>query len=202
MNKVDYEWVTAQTSKKELRKAYQALIDDGCFPDLAKHCLARLKQVDPTFKTTEDFNNYTPEEAAAANSDVNNFLADMMKMDGKIREGNTTIFGDNNATNEYAEEVTKKQLAENERLKGNDCIKSKEFQEAIKYYSKSISIFSSDPAAYSNRALAYLRTKEFGKAIDDANTTLRLSPGYIKAYHRRGKAYAATGKYEQAIEDF
>jgi len=51
----------------------------------------------------------------------------MIKTDGKIREGNTTIFGDSNATNEYAEEITKKQLAENERLKGNDCIKSKEF---------------------------------------------------------------------------
>lgn len=103
------------------------MIDDGCFPDLAKHCLNRLKEVDPTFKTTEDFNNYTPEEAAAANDDVNSFLRDMTKMDGKIREGNTNIFGDANATNDYAEEVTMKQLAENERLKGNDSIKSKEF---------------------------------------------------------------------------
>ena len=29
----------------------------------------KLKQVDPTFKTAADFNNYTPEEEAAANAD-------------------------------------------------------------------------------------------------------------------------------------
>ena len=45
----------------------------------------KLKQVDPTFKTAADFNNYTAEEEAAANDDVNAFLEQMAQTDKQIR---------------------------------------------------------------------------------------------------------------------
>jgi hypothetical protein len=63
--------------RKELRLAYQALKDDGGFPDLMKHTLARLKVIDPKFKTTEDFNKYTKADEAIANDDVLAFLDEM-----------------------------------------------------------------------------------------------------------------------------
>ena len=64
--KVDYAWVAKETSKKELRGAYHALKEDNGFPDLLKAVRDRLKVVDPSFKTTEDFNNYTHEEEREA----------------------------------------------------------------------------------------------------------------------------------------
>ena len=45
----------------------------------------KLKEVDPKFKTTEDFNNYTPAEAQEANDDVLAFLDQMNETDKKLR---------------------------------------------------------------------------------------------------------------------
>lgn len=54
--------------------------------------------------------------------------------------------------NLYAEEIERKKLAENERLKGNEFMAAKEYQEAVKCYSKSIELFPEDAATYANRA--------------------------------------------------
>jgi tetratricopeptide (TPR) repeat protein len=80
-------------------------------------------------------------------------------------------------------------------------MRSKEYQEAIDCYTKSLNI-SEEAATYSNRAMANLRLRAFAKTIEDSNNALRLDPTYLKAHHRRGKAYLSTKKYELAIKDF
>ena len=50
LNKVDYDWVAKQTNVKELKKAYEALEIDACFPDLLKTCGERICELDPKFK--------------------------------------------------------------------------------------------------------------------------------------------------------
>jgi len=50
-------------------------------------------------------------------------------------------------------------VAEQDRIKGNEAIKSKDFDEAISYYTNSV---HNDPQmfqSYGNRALAYLKKK-------------------------------------------
>jgi hypothetical protein len=42
--------VKNQTNKKELMKAYEALKEDGGFPDLTKTVEKRLMELDPAFK--------------------------------------------------------------------------------------------------------------------------------------------------------
>lgn len=49
--------------------------------------------------------------------------------------------------------------AENEKFKGNELMKTKEFEEAIKHYDNSIRLNSSEPTTYCNRALALIKTK-------------------------------------------
>ena len=83
--KVDFNWVAKETSKKELKGAYYALLEDKGYPDLLKAVRDRLKTLDPKFKTAEDFNNVTPAEEAAANEDVLAFLDQMNETDKKIR---------------------------------------------------------------------------------------------------------------------
>lgn len=75
--KVDYAWVDKQTNKKEMRLAYEAMLADGGFPDLTQYCLKRLKQLDPKFKTSDDFNKYTHADQVKADADVNDFLRQM-----------------------------------------------------------------------------------------------------------------------------
>jgi hypothetical protein len=53
--KVDYQWVDMMNDKRELRLAYEALVEDRGFPDLIKYCCDKLKKVDKKFKSPEDF---------------------------------------------------------------------------------------------------------------------------------------------------
>ena len=72
--------------------------------------LKKLKEVDKNFKTVDDFNNATPEEIAAANNDVLDFLNQASETDKKLRgpeaessaKKSKDIFGSSNA-NERAE---------------------------------------------------------------------------------------------------
>jgi tetratricopeptide (TPR) repeat protein len=80
-------------------------------------------------------------------------------------------------------------------------MKSKEYEEAVTYYSKSLELFE-EAATYSNRAMANLRLKRYVQVIEDSNNCLRLDPNYLKAFHRRGKAYLARKQYDDAIKDF
>ena len=54
--KVDYKWVEKETSRRELKGAYHALVEDGGFPDLLAAVVKKLKTVDKNFKTSADFN--------------------------------------------------------------------------------------------------------------------------------------------------
>lgn len=110
--------------------------EDGGFPDLTDYCLKRLKVLDPKFKTEADFNNYTPAEERAANDDVLDFLNDMNKADSQLRrshEASQAIFesGKENSSEDlnqgYAGQYNKKRQAEDERLKGNEFMKSKDY---------------------------------------------------------------------------
>jgi tetratricopeptide (TPR) repeat protein len=60
----------------------------------------------------------------------------------------------------YAGQLQQKRFAEDERLKGNEFMKSKEYQDAVNCYSKSLEIMK-EAATYSNRAMAYLKLKNY-----------------------------------------
>ena len=49
--------------------------------------------------------------------------------------------------------------AEQERIKGNEAIRSKDFDEAINYYTRSIDIDPEMHQSYGNRAMAFLKKK-------------------------------------------
>lgn len=65
-------------------------------------------------------------------------------------------------------------MAENERYRGNEFMKSKEYNTAVESYTKSIELNSKEAATYSNRAMAYLKLKNYAAVIDDADAALEL----------------------------
>jgi len=87
-------------------------------------------------------------------------------------------------------------------MKGNECMKAKDYQDAILCYGRAIDLNPTDPATFSNRAMAYLKTKDYARALEDADQAIKLKSDYVKAYHRRGKAYLSLNKVEMAIRDF
>ena len=146
------------------------------------------------------------------------FLDQMNVADKRLKGGDAAassarskdIFGNDSAANlEDSEEhkafiasIENKRLAEDNRYRGNEYMRAKDYDEAIKAYSKSLELNPGEAATYCNRAMAYLRNKNYARCIEDANTTISMESDYVKAYHRRGKAYLATNKFELAIRDF
>jgi serine/threonine-protein phosphatase 5 len=104
--------------------------------------------------------------------------------------------------NAQIEEIEKRKLSENERMKGNECMKAKDYQDAITCYGRALELNPADAATFSNRAMAYLKTKEYARALEDADQAIKIKEDYVKAYHRRGKAYLSLNKIEMAIRDF
>lgn len=68
------------------------------------------------------------------------------------------------------------------KLKGNECMKSKEFKQAVELYNESL-FLEEDAATYANRAQAYLKLKDYRKCIEDSNKALSLKPNYVKAFY-------------------
>lgn len=216
LQRVDFDWVSKTEDRRELGKAIEALREDGGFPHLLKAAEERLALLDPAFKRKLDsMIPVSVDQKRAIDADINSFLLDMDRVDkklqsatdGELYEGSKENRSNNrggaqSTLSKQIEEIEKKKQAENERFKGNECMKAKDFTEAILCYGKALEIHPEDAPTYSNRALAYLKTKEYARALEDADTAIKLKSDYLKAYHRRGKAYAALNKLELAIRDF
>ncbi|XP_068937089.1 sperm-associated antigen 1 [Petaurus breviceps papuanus] len=91
-------------------------------------------------------------------------------------------------------------LATREKEKGNEAFSSGDYEEAVTYYTRSISV-SPTVAAYNNRAQAEIKLKKWDNALQDCEKVLELEPGNLKAFMRRATAYKHQNKYHEAIED-
>ncbi|KAM9100739.1 sperm-associated antigen 1 isoform X2 [Sarcophilus harrisii] len=91
-------------------------------------------------------------------------------------------------------------LATREKEKGNEAFSSGDYEEAVTYYTRSISV-SPTVAAYNNRAQAEIKLKNWDNALQDCEKVLELEPGNLKAFMRRATAYKHQNKYNEAIED-
>lgn len=79
------------------------------------------------------------------------------------------------------------QKAETLKNKGNDLFKSGNYEGAIDYYTKAISINPKDPANYSNRAACYLKLFNYDLCVNDANLAIKYDSKYVKAYRRKAQ---------------
>lgn len=201
IDKISFEWVEECKDRKECKRAYEAIKNYGGFYDLEQALKKKLAELDPTFRRQIDEKPLTKEEKEDIDNDIAKFI-DSANYDDESLQGKHAKNIFTNPKEEAAQRIGMKKKAENERLKGNDFMKSKEYDVAIEWYNKAIAIDPTEASSYSNRALAYTNKKQYSLAIDDANKSIALDPEYIKGYYRRGKAYENCKKYELAIKDY
>ncbi|XP_012664957.1 sperm-associated antigen 1 [Otolemur garnettii] len=91
-------------------------------------------------------------------------------------------------------------LAAREKEKGNEAFNSGDYEEAVMYYTRSISAFPT-VAAYNNRAQAEIKLQNWNSAFQDCEKVLELEPGNVKALLRRATTYKHQNKLQEAIED-
>ncbi|XP_045143166.1 sperm-associated antigen 1 [Echinops telfairi] len=91
-------------------------------------------------------------------------------------------------------------LATREKEKGNEAFNSGDFEEAVMYYTRSISVLPT-VAAYNNRAQAEIKLQNWTSAFQDCEQVLKLEPGNLKALLRRATTYKHQNKLQEAVED-
>lgn len=94
------------------------------------------------------------------------------------------------------------EIAEEHRVKGNDCFKQNKYPEALKEYDEGLKRDPKSCAIYSNRCATWLKLGEFHTALKDADRCLELDPKFVKAYSRKGNCHQQMKEYHKAIKSF
>lgn len=79
---------------------------------------------------------------------------------------------------------------------------NKQFEIAIKHFTKAIQLDPNYAIAYNRRGNAYYKKGQYDKAIEENNEAIELEPNYAVAYNDRGLSYYEKRQYDRAIEDF
>ncbi|KAL5118303.1 Small glutamine-rich tetratricopeptide repeat-containing protein 2 [Pleosporales sp. CAS-2024a] len=94
--------------------------------------------------------------------------------------------------------------SEAERLKGlgNEAMKKKDYDSAIKHYTAALDIIPLNPIYLSNRAAAYSGQNKHQLAKEDAEMAVAADPNYSKAWSRLGLANFVLGDAKGAMEAY
>lgn len=78
---------------------------------------------------------------------------------------------------------------------------AKDFEGAIKEYSKAIKADKDLKVGYYNRGICALGLKDFKSAKKDFDKTIELDSKFVKAYYSRATVYVSQEKYAEALPD-
>lgn len=94
-------------------------------------------------------------------------------------------------------------LSGQEKAKGNEHFRAKEYAEAVEHYTLALGLRGSggDPSLFGNRAAAYLKLHLWEAAELDTTAALEADPGMVKAWLRRAGARLELGKVREALAD-
>jgi tetratricopeptide (TPR) repeat protein len=99
-------------------------------------------------------------------------------------------------------ELQRENMSNREKLKGNECYRIGEQEQAYFYYSRALALCDTNAVIFANRAMAGIRLEKFDEAERDCTRAIELDPSYVKAWSRRGMVRVRRGKYGDAVKDF
>jgi len=99
--------------------------------------------------------------------------------------------------------------AEEEKEKGNEAYKAKDFAKALEHYGKAIELNGNNISYYLNRAAVYIAMGEYDRCVEECDAAVEKGRSVKcdfkqigRAYHRKGKALMKQGKYREAEQAF
>merc|ERR1712038_972818 len=85
------------------------------------------------------------------------------------------------------------ELADQEKLKGNDFFKKGDWANAVKHYTEALKRNPKDAKIYS-------KLNAFDLVIKDCDASIALDPGFVKAYLRKANVLKAMGQTQKAMD--
>lgn len=83
---------------------------------------------------------------------------------------------------------------------GNEKYQAKNYLDALKLYSKAVSLAPLQPEIYSNRSATWTKLGEHEKALEDGRMCIRVDPTYSKGWGRFASAQVTLGLFEDAVQ--
>jgi tetratricopeptide (TPR) repeat protein len=80
--------------------------------------------------------------------------------------------------------------------------KKGDLNEAIRLYSKAISLRPDSADLFFVRGRAYRQNNQYDNAVSDLTRAIALNPRYAEAYNHRGVTYIGKGEKQKAMADF
>jgi len=175
--------------------------DDQEGLEVAIQCIGEAFGVDPTDEQQRQRFSIQP-------ATLTSIFDVYLKTRDKLGTGGTSIGGTNASSPNTAPfsppSVSSEDKIKAEKLKqsGNAQMSGKQYTEAIASYTAAISLDSTNPVYYSNRAAAHSTLEDHYSAIEDAQKALEVDPSFTKAYSRMGHAHYCLEQYEEASHAF
>lgn len=96
---------------------------------------------------------------------------------------------------QYEDLPENRRLALKEKDLGNDCYKKKDFDNALKHYTKAIEHDPTDITFYTNMAAVYFEQKEYEKCIKECEKAIEIGRENRADFKLIAKAFTRIGKY-------
>ncbi|XP_076017533.1 E3 ubiquitin-protein ligase TTC3 [Genypterus blacodes] len=93
-----------------------------------------------------------------------------------------------------------KEKCDEMKLRGNENFQKKQFDAAVKCYSRAIAFYPDNHIIYGNRALCYIRCKTYLKAVVDGKCATLIKPLWAKGHYRYCEALFCLGEVKKALE--
>ncbi|XP_004402430.1 PREDICTED: sperm-associated antigen 1 [Odobenus rosmarus divergens] len=97
--------------------------------------------------------------------------------------------------------ITDEKMFKTLKEEGNQCVKDKNYKDALSKYSECLKINNKECAIYTNRALCYLKLCQFEEAKQDCDQALQIDNGNVKACYRRALAHKGLKDYQKSLND-
>uniref|UniRef100_A0A3B5MGT9 Sperm associated antigen 1 n=1 Tax=Xiphophorus couchianus TaxID=32473 RepID=A0A3B5MGT9_9TELE len=226
---LDYDYIEKCKDVKYLEKILRILRsgEEGIYPHLIKFCESHLEKLNPNSRALRK-ENPVATEASFSKDEWNQIVDDLRSvfllqtsLPKQTRNSSKRVVPrdyqewDNitasactlkciipsvDAIINTLSHQEKLLLANREKDKGNEAFRANDYEEAVAYYSRSLSIFPT-VNAYNNRAQAEIRLEHWHNAMTDCLQVLELEPRNKKALLRRATVYYHMGKFQMASED-
>jgi small glutamine-rich tetratricopeptide repeat-containing protein alpha len=158
--------------------------------EVAIQCIGEAFGVDPSNKEQSQTLSVKP---ASLQSIFDVFIKTRDKISSEPQPGSSQSSGP--SANDKVE-------AEKFKQAGNAQMSSKGYDAAIELYNKAVSLDSTNPVYYSNRAAAYSSKGDHLSAVGDAEKAISVDPKFVRAYHRLGHAQYSLGDFKASASAF